>query len=233
MSERGDRHDRHSGCPVPGPRTGTPAGDRASRATLEGADCPAHGGCLGGGRDDAAGLHHRRQRWHSARRRRKLVDRSRRRHSGRERRQRRATRGPAGPRTGRPVHPHVLHDHAVRRVRRCLRDAEPAHSGRAREALGPVQLRGRSGGERDQGGPSRDRQALDRGLRPRLPRAHEPDDGADREVDAVQALVRAVRRGRLPGADVLSVPRRLVRRRGSREGDLDHRQAGRPRRPPR
>ncbi len=44
------------------------------------------------------------------------------------------------------------------------------------------------------------------GLRPRLPRAHQPDDGADREEHAVQERLRAVRRRGLPGAALLPVP---------------------------
>src|SRR6266536_900777 len=42
-----------------------------------------------------------------------------------------------------------------------------------------------------------------RRVRPRLPRPDHPHDGADREVHAVQAPVRTVRAGDLPGADVL------------------------------
>ena len=50
-----------------------------------------------------------------------------------------------------------------------------------------------------------------RRLRPRLPRPHQPDDGADRQEHAVQARLRPVRAGDLPRADVLPVPRRAAR----------------------
>ena len=80
--------------------------------------------------------------------------------------------------------------------------------GRLREAVGAVQLRRRGGRERRQDRPARHRAAGGRGVRPRLPRPDQPDDGADREEHAVQAPVRAVRRGDLPGADVVPVARR-------------------------
>ena len=69
------------------------------------------------------------------------------------------------------------------------------------------------------------------GLRPRLPRAHQPHDGDDRQEHALQARVRPVRRRGLPGADVLPVPRRAVRRGGRGPGDRRARQAGRRRQP--
>ena len=53
-----------------------------------------------------------------------------------------------------------------------------------------------------------------RRLRPRLPRPHQPHDGADREEHAVQARLRTVRGRGLPRADVLPVPRRRRRRAG-------------------
>ena len=56
------------------------------------------------------------------------------------------------------------------------------------------------------------------GVRPRLPRADEPHDGADGQGDAVQARVRAVRAGGLPGADVVPVPRRTRPARPRRRG---------------
>ena len=42
-----------------------------------------------------------------------------------------------------------------------------------------------------------------RRVRPRLPRPHQPDDGADRQEHALQARLRAVRRRDLPRADGL------------------------------
>ncbi len=92
--------------------------------------------------------------------------------------------------------------------------AEPADARRLREAVGAVQLRRRGGGERGQGGPRRDRPGRRRGVRPRLPRAHQPDDGDDREGHALQARLRAVRRRGLPRSPVLPVPRA--------RGDLRH-----------
>ena len=83
----------------------------------------------------------------------------------------------------------------------------PAHARRPREALGAVQLRRRGGGERGEDRPRAHQAAGGRRLRPRLPRPHQPHDGADREEHAVQALVRPVRARGLPGADVLPVPR--------------------------
>ena len=56
------------------------------------------------------------------------------------------------------------------------------------------------------------------GVRPRLPRAHQPDDGDDVEEHALQARLRPVRRRGLPGADVLPVPR----------GERAHRRSRRP-----
>ena len=47
-----------------------------------------------------------------------------------------------------------------------------------------------------------------RRLRPRVPRAHEPDDGDDVEA-RLQAGLRAARHGRLPRARAVPVPRRL------------------------
>ena len=89
--------------------------------------------------------------------------------------------------------------------------AQPAHAGQLREAFGAVQLGVRGGGERDQDRQDVHPQAGGGGVRPRLSRPHQPDDGADREVDALQARLRPVRPGDLPRAAVLSVPRRRVR----------------------
>ena len=51
------------------------------------------------------------------------------------------------------VHPHVLHDLAVRGLRRRRRGAQPAHPRRPREAHRAVQLRRRGGRERGQDRP--------------------------------------------------------------------------------
>ena len=75
-----------------------------------------------------------------------------------------------------------------------------AHAGRPRQALGAVQLRRRGGGERGQDGPARHRASGRRGVRPRLPRSHQPHHGADREEHALQGHVRAVRRARCTGS---------------------------------
>ena len=104
------------------------------------------------------------------------------------------------------VHAHLLHDHAVRGLRRGRREAERAHAGHLREAVGAVQLRRRGGGERGQDRAASHRPAGDRRVRPRLPRTYQPDDGADGEEHAVQAPLRPVRGRDLPGADGLPVP---------------------------
>ena len=62
------------------------------------------------------------------------------------------------------------------------------------------------GGERGQDRPARHRPPGDRRVRPRLPRPHQPDHGADREEHALQGQVRPVRRGDLPDAHGLPVP---------------------------
>ena len=126
----------------------------------------------------------------------------------------------------------------VRGVRRGVRAAQPADPGRGRDALGAVQLGFRGRRERHQDRPHLHAQAGRRRVRPRLPRPHQPHDGADREVDALQARLRPVRARDLPRADVLPVPRRRVRqgarhrrRTGRQAGDQRHRQAGRRRQP--
>jgi hypothetical protein len=65
----------------------------------------------------------------------------------------------------------------------------------------------RGGRERGQDRQVRDRPHRRGRPRPRLPRPHEPHDGADREEHAVQAPLRPVRRRGVPGADLLPVPR--------------------------
>ena len=100
--------------------------------------------------------------------------------------------------------------------------AQPARPGHGREAVGAVQLGLRGGRERHQDRPHLHPQAGGRRVRPRLPRPHQPDDGADREVDALQARLRPVRTRDLPRSAVLSVPRR-----GVRQGTGHRRRAGR------
>ena len=112
------------------------------------------------------------------------------------------------------VHPHLLHGHAVRGLRRRRRAAQPPHAGRPRQEDRALQLRRRGGRERRQDRPVRHRPPGRRRLRARLPRPHQPDDGADRQVDAVQVRLRTVRRRDLPGAAVLPVP--LADRAGER-----------------
>ncbi len=104
---------------------------------------------------------------------------------------------------GRPVHPHLLHGHALRGLRGGVRGTRAAHPGHPREAVGAVQLGRGGGGERHQDRPPLHRPAGRGRLRPRLPRAHQPDDGAHRQEHAVQAGLRPVRRRNLPGADGL------------------------------
>ena len=85
------------------------------------------------------------------------------------------------------VHPHLLHGHALRRLRGGLRGAQPAHPRRPRQEVGAVQLRRRGRRERRQDRPRPHRARRRRRLRARLPRPHEPHDGDDREEHAVQA----------------------------------------------
>ena len=72
--------------------------------------------------------------------------------------------------------------------------------------IGAVQLRRRGRRERRQGRPPLHRPPGGRRLRPRLPRPHQPHDGADRQEHAVQAPLRPVRRRDLPRADGLPLP---------------------------
>ena len=173
-----------------------------------------------GRRHDAAGLRRAGRRRDPARRRRQPAHRLRLRHRGHHGRQRRPAGGRGGAAPGRRLHPHLLHGHALRGVRRGLREAGRADAGQPREALRALQLRRRGGGERGQGRAPPHRTRRDRRVRPRLPRAHEPDDGADREDHALQARLRTVRRRDLPRPDGLPLPlagrRRGLRRRGVR-----------------
>ena len=68
--------------------------------------------------------------------------------------------------------------------------------GRARQTVRPLQLRGGGGGERREDRPPRHRPASSRGVRPRLPRPHQPDHGAHGQEHALQgsALDRSPRR---------------------------------------
>ena len=86
------------------------------------------------------------------------------------------------------------------------RGAQRADPRRPREALRAVQLRRRGRRERRQGRPPRHRPPGRRRVRPRLPRPHQPHDGADRQEHALQAPLRAVRRRGLPRADGLPLP---------------------------
>ena len=110
--------------------------------------------------------------------------------------------------------------------------------GERREAFGVVQLGVGGRRERRQDRPHVHPQAGGGCVRSRLPRPHQPDDGVDRQVDALQAWFRPVRAGDLPRSLVVSVPRRRVRqgaghRRGAgRQACVErHRQAGRCRQP--
>ena len=134
-------------------------------------------------------------------------------------------------RPGRRLHPHLLHDHAVRGVRRRLRGARRAHPGRPRQEDRAVQLRRRGGRERHQGRPLRHRPDGGRRRRPRLPRPHQPHHGPDRQGDAVQEGLRPVRLRHLPRAHVLPLPRPRGhdRRAGRRPGHRDGGEAGRRR----
>ncbi|EEQ78789.1 hypothetical protein STAWA0001_0361, partial [Staphylococcus warneri L37603] len=137
------------------------------------------------------------------------------------------------PGAGRAVHPHLVHDHALRGLRGRGRAAGPHQPDPRRDPHRPVQLRRRGRGERRQGGPRLHRQAGRGRVRPRLSRPHHPDDGADRQVHALQARLRTVRPRDLPRARLLPAAGRPVRRRGRaarhlRAGEADRcRQPGR------
>ena len=89
------------------------------------------------------------------------------------------------------VHPHLLHDHALRGLRGGVRAAQPAHARRPRQEVGAVQLGRRGRRERGEDRPPRHRPHRHRRDGARLPRAHQPHDGPHRQVDAVQGGVRA------------------------------------------
>ncbi len=88
--------------------------------------------------------------------------------------------------------------------------------GDPREALRAVQLGRRGGRERGEDRPPLHRAAGGGRVRPRLPRPHQPDDGADRQEHALQARLRPVRARGLPGADGL--PAALADRPGGVQG---------------
>ena len=77
----------------------------------------------------------------------------------------------------------------------------------------PVQLRGRSGRERDQDRAAAHPSAGRGRVRSRLSRPDQPHYGADRQGDAVQGRLRAVRPGDLPSADLVPAPGRPPERR--------------------
>jgi hypothetical protein len=194
-------------------RAAASARDRASRPAFPGPPRPQEcGRVLGRGRRPP-GVRRPRRRRHPRRRRREPPHRLRFRHRGHRGRQLRPRCRRARPAAGRRLHAHLLHGEPLRGVRRGLRAARRADPGAAREAERPVQLGRRGRGERGEDRPHLHRPRRRRRLRARLPRAHEPDDGADREEHALQARLRAVRAGGLPGADGL--PAALARRRGA------------------
>jgi hypothetical protein len=103
---------------------------------------------------------HRTGRGRDPRRRRRQPDPGpglgHRRHDHRPRRARTRRRG---ERPGGGLHPHLLHGHALRELRRGLRGARRAHARLPRQDLGAVQLRLRGRGERRQGRATGDRAA--------------------------------------------------------------------------
>ena len=223
-SSRGSRSAQKGTCALSsvydyayaGRRTWAPAGapprHRDPRAHLPRPARPAPGRRGPRGQPRAAGVHHRRRGRRTAGRGRQLPDRLRLRHRRDLGGEQHATPGRAGAAPGRPVHPHLLHGHAVRGVRGRVRETGRAHPRQPRQALRAVQLRRGGRGERGQDRPARHREAGGRGLRPRLPRPDQPHHGADREEHALQGQVRPVRRRDLPGADGL--PAALARRPG-------------------
>ena len=191
---------------------------RNPRPAIEGVDRPENRRRIPRYRQHHAGLCGAGRRRHRRGRRRQPTHRPRFGDRRDHDRQFLAARRRGRARAGRRLHPHLLHDHAVRGVRRRRRTSQPPYAGELREAFGAVQLRVGGGGERGQDRQDIHPQAGGGGVRPRLPRPHQPDDGPDREVDALQARLRPVRPGDLPRAAVLSVPRRRVR-----QGDGDRR----------
>ena len=118
----------------------------------------------------------------------------------------------------RPVRPRLLPGLDLRAVRRARRAAQPDHARHPREADLLREQRRRGGGERGQGGAALHRPAGGDLLRARLPRPHQPGDGAHVEGHALQEGLRAVRARGLP--DSLSLL--LSLRRGTRRRPLLH-----------
>ena len=109
------------------PPAGAPARHLAARPSDAGATGP-EGGCrLDRCERDDARLRRGRGWWRRRRRRRQLADRPRFRHRRHHRRKRRPRRRRGRDRPGRSVHPHLLHDHGLRGLRRGRRAAEPPH----------------------------------------------------------------------------------------------------------
>ena len=204
------------------PRTEPPSRHRDPRSALQGVDRPQARRRVPRHRQHDAGLHRASRRRHHRRRRRQPPHRPRVRHRRHHDRQRVAARRRGSARAGRRLHPHLLHDHAVRGVRRRRRalnrltpgdfEKRSALFNSGSEAVENAVKIARTYTQQTGGGV----------VRPRLSRAHQPDHGADREVDALQARLRPVRAGDLPRAAVLPVPRR-----GVRQGDGHRRRVGR------
>ena len=123
------------------------------------------------------------------------------RHRGHLGRPLRPASGGRGHRAGGVLRAHLLHGEPLRELHRAVREARRGYPRRLREALGAAQLRCRGRRERREDRPGLHRPAGRGGLRPRLPRAHQPDHGHDRKGLAVQGRLRPVRAGDLPGRD--------------------------------
>ena len=126
----------------PRPPPGATARDGDPGPALAGEAGPSRPARREGRRHDAAGLRGGRRRRGDRRRRRQLADRPGVRHRGGQRRQRRPARGRPGGRAGSGVHAHLLHGHAVRRLRRRVRAAgrarPPATTRRSRRCSTPA-----------------------------------------------------------------------------------------------
>lgn len=222
---------RPSRSPYEHPPAGAPRRHCHPRSEVAGAPVAAYRLRRGGRGVGHAGLRGARRRWHRRGRRRQPVHRlrlrHRRDHGGRLGR----GRGPPGLGAARRLHPHLFHGDPVRGVRGGGRAARRADARGPRQEVGAVQLRRRGGGERGEDRPRLHQAHRGRRLRPRLPRPHQPHDGADLEEHAVQAGLRAVRPGGVPGAGRLRLPLadrcRERLRRGFRAGHRPDQQADR------